>query len=231
MKKNNSKLYILFLVGIFSVLSCLSACQSTKQTLQQDSSNKNSSENNSENNYFSQIRSFQEEMNSSYKNAKESPLEESERKKFKYLPFFKINESYKIEADFVRTTDGKPFEMQTTTDRKPIYQKFGAVSFELQGKKHTLNVYQSQDLKQKEEYKNYLFLPFTDLSNGDESYYGGRYIDLQVAELSNGQEINKIMIDFNKAYNPYCAYNKKYSCPIPPRENHLEIKVLAGVKY
>lgn len=227
MKKNNSKLYILFWVGTFSILSCLSACQSTKQTSKQNSSNKNTSQTD----YFSQLKSFQDEINSSYKNAKESPLEEGERKKFQSLPFFKIDESYKIEADFVKTTDGKPFEMQTTTDRKPIYQKFGEVSFELNGKKHKLNVYQSQDLKKKKEYKNYLFLPFTDLSNGQESYEGGRYIDLQLAELSNGQEIKTITIDFNKAYNPYCAYNHNYSCPIPPKENHLDVKVLAGVGY
>ena len=213
-------------LSIFFVMSLMiSSCQSAKTASTSDNSDKTS--------YTSQIKSFQEEMNSSFKNVEESPLEESERKKFKTLPFFKIDESYKVEADFVRTTDGKPFEMQTTTDRKPIYQKFGEVSFELHGKRHTLNVYQSQDLTQKEEYKNYLFLPFTDLSNGQESYEGGRYIDLQIPkrEAADGQELDKITIDFNKAYNPYCAYNHNYSCPIPPKENHLDVKVLAGVGY
>jgi hypothetical protein len=221
MKKINLAFYTLFFLTLFII----SSCQSSKVAATSDNSDKTS--------YISQIKSFQEEMNTSYKSAEESPLEESERKKFKTLPFFKIDENSKVEADFVRTTDGQPFEMQTTTDRKPIYQKFGEVSFELNGKRHTLNVYQSQDLKQKEEYKNYLFLPFTDLSNGQESYYGGRYIDLQLPkkETTEGQEITKITIDFNKAYNPYCAYNKKYSCPIPPKENHLEVKVLAGVSY
>ncbi|WP_338767893.1 DUF1684 domain-containing protein [Bernardetia sp. ABR2-2B] len=216
---------LLFCILPFLVVFIVSSCQSSKTV--------STSNNTDETNYVSQIKSFQEEMNSSYKNAKESPLEESERKKFQSLPFFKIDESYKVEADFVRTTDGKPFEMQTTTDRKPIYQKFGEVSFELLGKRHILNVYQSQDLSKKEEYKNYLFLPFTDLSNGQESYYGGRYIDLQIPEreAADGQELDKITIDFNKAYNPYCAYNHKYSCPIPPKENHLDVKVLAGVSY
>lgn len=207
---------------LFAISLIFSSCQSSKTV--------STSDNSKEMSYPSQIKLFQEEMNSSYKNAQESPLEESERKKFQSLPFFKIDEGYKIEADFVRTTDGKPFEMQTTTDRKPIYQKFGEVSFEINGKSHTLNIYQSQDLSTNKEYKNYLFLPFTDLSNGQESYEGGRYIDLQLAELSNGQEIKTITIDFNKAYNPYCAYNHKYSCPIPPKENHLEVKILAGVR-
>lgn len=181
--------------------------------------------------YEKEIQTFQQELNQSFKVPKESPLEESKRKSFKSLPFFKIDESYKVEASFVRTTDEKTFQMQTTTDRKPIYKKYGKASFELHGKKHTLTIYQSQDLMKQEAYKNYLFLPFTDLSNGEESYYGGRYIDLEIPQMTDNQEPTKIMIDFNKTYNPYCAYNKKYSCPIPPKENHLDIKILAGVRY
>ncbi|WP_291726689.1 DUF1684 domain-containing protein [Bernardetia sp.] len=218
------KVSLFFTVLSFLVLFIISACQSSKKVTDGGSE---------ADSYTSQIKAFQKEMNESYKNPKESPLEEKDRKKFTSLPFFKIDEDYKVEANFVRTTDGKPFQMQTTTDRKPIYQKFGEVSFTLHGKNHTLNVYQSQDLAQQEEYKDYLFLPFTDLSNGQESYYGGRYIDLRIPkrETADGQELDKITIDFNKAYNPYCAYNKKYSCPIPPQENHLDIKVLAGVSY
>ena len=74
-----------------------------------------------------------------------------------------------------------------------------------------------------EEYKNHLFLPFTDLSNGEKSYTGGRFIDLEIPNS------DVIVIDFNKAYNPYCAYSPDYSCPIPPAENHLNVNILAGV--
>ncbi len=73
-------------------------------------------------------------------------------------------------------------------------------------------------------YKNYLFLPFTDLTSGEESYGGGRYIDLETTDIFN----NKVIIDFNKAYNPYCAYASGYNCPIPPRENDLPVAVKAG---
>ena len=76
------------------------------------------------------------------------------------------------------------------------------------------------------EEENFLFLPFKDLSNGKSSYGGGRFIDLEMP-LSNSKTI---IIDFNKAYNPYCAYNHKFSCPIPPKENNLNIDILAGVK-
>ena len=74
------------------------------------------------------------------------------------------------------------------------------------------------------EYEDYLFLPFTDKTNGDSSYGGGRYLDLKLPEGDS------IIIDFNQAYNPYCAYNDKYSCPVPPKSNNLDIEVLAGVK-
>ena len=80
-------------------------------------------------------------------------------------------------------------------------------------------------LMKTQEYKDYLFFPFTDLTNGEESYSGGRYIDLHIPE---GEEI---VIDFNKAYNPYCAYASGFSCPIVPKENHLSLRITAGIKY
>ena len=85
-------------------------------------------------------------------------------------------------------------------------------------------MYQNQDLTKKDGFDNYLFLPFLDDTNGEESYGGGRYIDLRIPKN------DELVIDFNKAYNPYCAYNEKYSCPIVPRENYLALKVEAGVK-
>jgi uncharacterized protein (DUF1684 family) len=80
----------------------------------------------------------------------------------------------------------------------------------------------------KEEYKNYLFIPFTDATSGTHTYEGGRYIDISIPEITD----NKIIIDFNKAYNPYCCYTPGYSCPIPPKENALTIAINAGeMKY
>ena len=167
---------------------------------------------------------FQKEMNAEYKDASTSPLKDKDRRDFKGLEFFKVDSSYVVKAKFKRTPEEAPFEMKTTTDRLPVYVKYGVVTFSLKGKEYQLNIYQNQDLKKKEGYVDYLFLPFLDDTNGEESYGGGRYIDLRFPE---GDEIT---IDFNKAYNPYCAYNEKYSCPIVPRENYLETKVEAGVK-
>lgn len=167
---------------------------------------------------------FQREINAEYKDASKSPLKEKDLKKFKGLDFFKFDSTYVVTARFVRAMGEQPFKMKTTTERLPEYVKYGELVFDLKGKKFKLNIYQSQDLTKKEGYEDYLFLPFIDDTNGEESYGGGRYIDMRIPEG------NTVVIDFNSAYNPYCVYNEKYSCPIVPRENYLDTEVRAGVK-
>jgi uncharacterized protein (DUF1684 family) len=167
---------------------------------------------------------FQDELNKSYADKEKSPLTEEDFKTFTHLDFFPISDEFIVKAKFIRTRNQKSFEMKTTTARLPIYQKYGELHFTLNGNEFKLNVYQNLDLIKKEEYKNYLFLPFSDLTNGNETYIGGRYIDCYI------QKGNEWIIDFNKAYNPYCAYNYKYSCPIVPLENDLSIEIKAGVK-
>ena len=81
-------------------------------------------------------------------------------------------------------------------------------------------------MQQIPHYRDYLFIPFKDLTNGKESYGGGRYIDLRMRQLDK----DKVILDFNKSYNPYCAFSEEYSCPIPPKENHLTIAIEAGEK-
>jgi TonB family protein len=103
---------------------------------------------------------------------------------------------------------------------------YGYVNFVLRGKEFRMPVYQSRDLMNSAEYADYLFFPFSDKTNGSTTYAGGRYIDLRIPK-----EGNTIIIDFNKAYNPYCAYNKAYSCPLIPEENQMDIDVLAGVGF
>ena len=116
--------------------------------------------------------------------------------------------------------------MKTTTDRLPLYRKYGIASFRLNGKDFQLSLYQPQQEITSTDHSNLLFLPFNDLSNGKTSYGGGRFIDIETPAVN----AKTVIIDFNKSYNPYCAYNSKYSCPIPPKENDLEIEIPAGVK-
>ena len=167
---------------------------------------------------------FQKKINSEYADAKTSPLMEEDLKTFKTLGFYPLNGKYFVNAKFVKAKDEKIFEMKTSTNRKPKYIKYGTVFFFIDGVALKLNVYQDVELSKSDEYKDYLFLPFSDKTCGKESYIGGRYIDLKIPQG------NTILIDFNKAYNPYCAYNHKYSCPIVPLENDLNVEIKAGVK-
>lgn len=169
-------------------------------------------------------KDFQDKLNIEYADRKESPLTDEDFKTFKTLNFFPINENYIVDAKFIRTKKEKNFEMKTSTNRLPVYKKYGELYFTIEGKKLKLNVYQNIDLIKKKEYKDYLFLPFSDLTSGKESYIGGRYIDMRIQKESIWK------IDFNKAYNPYCAYNHKYSCPIVPLENDIDVEIFAGVK-
>ena len=175
-------------------------------------------------NTLKEILDFQSKLNEEFKNPETSPLPDRYRKEFESLDFFQPDTSYVVKAKFVLTPEALPFLMPTTTDRKSEEVVYGIAHFQLNGKEHRLEIYQNKKLMLEEEYKDYLFLPFTDQTNAEESYAGGRYIDLSIPKTDS------ILIDFNKAYNPYCAYNKKYSCPIVPSVNALDIKVLAGVK-
>ena len=171
-----------------------------------------------------EILNFQNDLNAKFASEEDSPLTPEDLESFSGLDFFKIDTSLIVEAKFIRTPHETPFIMKTTTEREPIYVKYGEAHFELKGQTIILNIYQNQELLSQEEYKDYLFLPFTDLTNGASSYTGGRFIDLRIPED------DLIILDFNKAYNPYCAYNDRYSCPVPPAENHINLKIVAGVK-
>jgi hypothetical protein len=173
---------------------------------------------------ISSAQKFQKEINAEYTDAITSPLTKEDLVSFTTLDFYPINEKYFVVAQFTRTENEKPFGMKTSTDREPLYVKYGEVEFTIDGKALKLNVYKNIELSKKKEYKNYLFLPFSDLTSGNESYIGGKYIDLKTPKG------NTIAIDFNRSYNPYCAYNYKYSCPKAPLDNDLNIAIKAGVK-
>ncbi|MBW2961005.1 DUF1684 domain-containing protein [Mesonia sp. JHPTF-M18] len=167
---------------------------------------------------------YQEHLNEEFANKDTSPLIDEDLENFKSLDFFEIDSAYIVKATFHKIESQVTFVMPTTTERKPIYVKYGELNFILKGKELKLNVYQSQRLSVDPQYKDYLFIPFTDLTNGETTYGGGRYLDFKIPQKS------EVILDFNRAYNPYCAYNGVYSCPIPPEENDLPVKIEAGVK-
>jgi len=145
----------------------------------------------------------------------------------KQLKFYPINETFRINAKFEKVKNGSWFSMETSGKNKQVFRVYGTIRFTIHDTLLTLNIYQSQRLMTVAEYKEQLFLPFTDLTTGEETYESGRYIDLTFADIIG----DKLVIDFNKAYNPYCAYvSGKYNCPIPPRENNLNVAIVAGEK-
>lgn len=176
------------------------------------------------NKYIKEVEALRTEQNLEFKDPQYSPLLPEDILNFEGLSYYDVNTHYLRKAKLELTPDSEPFEMETTTERRPVYKKYGIATFKINGVEYQLSIYQNLDLIKEPGYEDFLFLPFKDLTNGQETYGGGRFIDLNIPE---GDEI---VIDFNKAYNPYCAYNHNYSCPIPPYENHLKVKIEAGVK-
>jgi|AntRauTorcE11897_2_1112592.scaffolds.fasta_scaffold13748_3 uncharacterized protein (DUF1684 family) len=174
--------------------------------------------------WLEEVKVFQNELNEKFADSERSPLKASDRKSFEGLDFYKADDRYRVRAEFVRTIGEEPFEMPTTTSRMANYVKYGELHFDLGGHRYVLSVFQNLDATEDGEKPESLFLPFTDATNGESTYGGGRYIDLPVPQK------DVVILDFNKAYNPYCAYNDRYSCPIPPKSNDVDLKVRAGVK-
>jgi uncharacterized protein len=142
-----------------------------------------------------------------------------------HMHFFPISEKFKVATRFERIDEAPWFKMQTSGKIKKTYRVYGILHFSINDTTLKLHVYQSQDLMEIKQYEDHLFIPFTDLTSGEESYANGRYIDMTIAELESGA----YQLDFNKAYNPYCAYvTDKYNCPVPPRENDLPVAIRAG---
>lgn len=150
-------------------------------------------------------------------------LNQDEIQNIKKLQYFEIDSNWILTADFKKDL-GEIFEMPTTTERKPTYRRVGYLFFTYQEIHFQLAVYQNMELKGT-AYEDYYFLPFKDSNAPEITYGGGRYLDVQFSL----EDVN-VVVDFNKAYNPYCVYSYRYSCPITPSENHLSVKINSGAK-
>lgn len=173
--------------------------------------------------YYTAIGQHRSEYKAEFLHNPRSPLTAADTA---FLDFFPPDPSWAFPlAKFKRTPDAQPFEMPTYSGQKRDYVQFGVLEFEANGQSHQLNIYQNLRLVKDSLYRDHLFLPFKDLTNGEESYGGGRYIDLRQSDIIGGVFIQ---LDFNECYNPWCAYSDGYNCPIPPSANHLNIAVTAG---
>ena len=170
------------------------------------------------------LTEYQRQVNNYFKDASVSPLKPKDLKNFQGLDFFEFDSIYVVKAKIEETKESLPFKMKTTTDIPADVRKYADLFFQISDKEFELSVYENLEYEGVEGYENYLFLPFLDETNEDETYGGGRYLDL----FLNGTD--SIIIDFNKAYNPKCVYDENFSCPIVPRKNFLNTRIEAGVK-
>jgi uncharacterized protein (DUF1684 family) len=171
-----------------------------------------------------EIQNHRKKQEDTFRNREESPLSDADRKKFKGLKYYPVDLKYRLRATFIKNEHPVLFKMKTTTTRLPEYVKYGEVRFAIDSQSYSLEVYQSPEISQRPGYEDYLFIPFTDLTNGDETYDVGRYIGFSVPRTE------EVIVDFNMAYNPYCSYSAEYSCPIPPAVNDLQIRIPVGEK-
>jgi len=175
------------------------------------------------NEYLAQIGAHRTKLNQEFFNAATSPIDSTVRINFKGLLFFPASEKFMVEAKLVYIKNAEPFNLQHSHNKSKPYKNFAIASFNLNGKLFKLML--MEQVNKKAGYENYIILPFTDLTNGQTTYTGGRYLEFTKPET------DKLLIDFNYAFNPYCAYNDKFTCPVPPKENHLPIKIEAGMKF
>ena len=141
-----------------------------------------------------------------------------------FLDFFPPDMAFQFLTRFERTPQATPFELPTYSGQKRDYVQYGVLKFEFDGQTHSLNIYQNLRLIKDSTYHDHLFLPFNDLTSGEATYGGGRYLDFKHGDIRDGILVR----DFNKCYNPWCAFSDGFNCPIPPKENHLNIEVSAG---
>lgn len=142
------------------------------------------------------------------------------------VDFFAFKKQFIITAKVEILKDQPVFKMITSSGMKKDAQKFVKVIFSLNGKTHILFGYQLMKLKDSAAFADHFFIPFKDVTTGKSTYSAGRYLDFTASNISN----DGLIIDFNKAYNPYCAFTDGYNCPIPPKKNTLSIAIKAGEK-
>jgi uncharacterized protein (DUF1684 family) len=150
-----------------------------------------------------------------------SPIPVADRPAFKGIAYFPIDPSYRVPAYLTLESTNPPviIQMQTTADERDTYRKVGWLGFSIHGTEYKLTAYASR-----EDDLTRLFVPFGDLTNGEETYKGGRFLELDRTATGLYD------LDFNRAYHPFCVFNPSYICPVPPRENRLPVAIRAGEK-
>ncbi len=203
---------ICILLSIFVIVSCGSTRSKNNSKVSLDTSS-----------YIQELEDYRAQKKLEYEADSHYPLK---GKELEYLRYFPANSAFKVDATITVLDKQESVTVKTSAGEERQYIPYATLQFEIAGKPFSLQVHTSPSFNSIPAYKDLMFLMFYDLTNGEETYGGGRYIDLYKTDIKNG----KITLDFNKAYHPYCHYSSGYSCAIPPAENHVNIKILAGEK-
>lgn len=162
------------------------------------------------------LTTFRQRKDDFFKRDQHSPLLPEQKEEFAGLSYYDENPALRFEVDVQEFEQQDTITMQTSTGSVQDYIRWGRFTFEVDGESAALTVYMAPG--------GGFFLPFMDATNGDDTYDAGRYLEIE--PLPDG----RFLVDFNLAYNPYCAYNEYWSCPIPPKENRLSVPIRAGEK-
>jgi len=168
---------------------------------------------------MSELTDFRKHKDEFFGGDDQSPLTPDQRRGFQGLSYYDENPGLGLELSAQEFDDKEVVEMQTSTGDIAAYRRWGRIAFEVEGETGELTLYQDGHGHGEE-----FFVPFVDSTSGVETYGSGRYIEAH--PLPGG----KVSIDFNYAYNPYCAYNERWSCPLTPLENRLQVPIHAGEK-
>ncbi|MBC8083026.1 MAG: DUF1684 domain-containing protein [Hymenobacter sp.] len=169
--------------------------------------------------YGARLRKARREKSDSFRRVQGSPLSETQRNAFDSLRYYAPDKAYRYEAQLETFTERDTVEMPLTDGKADKYLRWGRATFLLNKQEYKLTLFQkvnSQD--------STLFVPFTDKTNGFLTYGGGRYLDTPKPAAGD----TEIALDFNEAYNPFCAYNDGFACPVPPQDNRLAVEIKAG---
>ncbi|GAA4372219.1 DUF1684 domain-containing protein [Hymenobacter koreensis] len=175
----------------------------------------------SDDQYVFKLKQERKQKNEQFRRHGDSPLSEEHHERFDSLHYFGPDRDYRLTAQLERLPVGDTITLPLTDGKADKYTRFARATFELQGKPQQLTL-----LRRVSKTDSTLFVPFADLTNGHDTYGGGRYLDVETP-AANEQEV---VLDFNRTYNPYCAYEDAFACPMPPAENRLSVEIKAGEK-
>ncbi|MET4075897.1 DUF1684 domain-containing protein [Hymenobacter sp. UYCo722] len=171
--------------------------------------------------YLAQLNKFRRDKNQNFRQDENSPLETAQKAQFDSLKYYPGDPTFIPHADVSRNEKPDTTLLQMSDNKSEKYLNWGLVKFNINNAPQQLHLYLKANGRD-----STLFIPFTDLTNGHDTYGGGRYLDAPIPKLNE----TEIQLDFNRAYNPFCAYNSAFSCPVPPAENRLPVAIPVGEK-